>query len=1044
MTINSGGLFYQNNGYRTSITTLNMTGGTISSGATGDANGNLSLNATWNATSDAAGNAATITAGTISINTGNTLNVSRGTGGAAVDMLVDSVIMNYTGNTSPLTKTGSGVLELAGANIYTSGTVIDAGILMLGNSAGLGASTGGLTMNSGTLDMNANSLGVGGLSGTGMITDIAGSGANDQLTIGNGNANNTTFGGTLANGSGTISLSKAGSGTQVLSGSNNYSGGTFLQGGELGFTSSAALPFSTTSPNINFLGGALKWVGNSTDVSAGIALTTATTQNVILDVNGNNVTFGTGISGSGGLTLASPSGGTLNLTVANSFSGTTSITGGTLNVAHANALVNSTVNVTNNNSITFPSSLATANFGALMGSGNIGLNNTYLTVGGNGASTTYSGVLSGGSGLAKTGTGTLLLPFANNYGGPTVVQGGVLKLGGVVAGLWEGMVSSTNGDDFTDAIPHTSVQLSARWGASTNNGGANVYPSWGTNTTWGYAGYFYVPTAGIYTFGKNFDDNGYLKIDGSTLINDTNYAANISTTDSLTAGWHTIDVRFGQVGGNVGPTAGTADVGGFGIGFELPGSTTWSQFADPGNATLLAAQLAGLNVLPTNTALTVVTGATLDLNGGTQTVLSLSDSAGVGGGTVQNSGTATSLLTLSGTTGVATTYSGLIGGTGGLGNLSLTVSGNGSLQNLSGSNNYTGGTRIAGGTLQLGNAAALGSGGVTANAGVLDLNGLPSVTVPSLSGSHGVVTTSASNTLSTLSIVQSTATNFGGSFQDGAGQFALVFNGSNGGAITLAGSSNYSGGTTITAGTVEVANNSALGSTAGALTINNGSLLDMNGYHIGVAALSGGGTIDNLDGALTPSLTAGYNNASSTFSGTIQNTLAGSALALYKTGTGTLVLTGTNTYSGGTFLNGGVLNFALSSVFNLGQLHVRRRHAAMGHRQRAGHFGGLRAHRFGSNGLHRNRRHQQPGGLRFQPERQRRPVQDGRRPAHPERLEFLLRNDDGQRRHLATGRCQRPAGRRLEGPERASSTWTARARRSPGSAAQAARRAARS
>ena len=99
--------------------------------------------------------------------------------------------------------------------------------------------------------------------------------------------------------------------------------------------------------------------------------------------------------------------------------------------------------------------------------------------------------------------------------------------------------------------------------------------------------------------------------------------------------------------------------------------------------------------MPPATALTLASGGILDLGGGTQTLLSLSDSAG-SGGTVQNSGTATSLLTLSGTTGVATTYSGLIGGTGSLGNLSLTVSGNGSLQNLSGSNNYTGGTRVAG------------------------------------------------------------------------------------------------------------------------------------------------------------------------------------------------------------------------------------------------------------------------------------------------------------------------------------------------------------
>ena len=195
------------------------------------------------------------------------------------------------------------------------------------------------------------------------------------------------------------------------------------------------------------------------------------------------------------------------------------------------------------------------------------------------------------------------------------------------------------------------------------------------------------------------------------------------------------------------------------------------------------------------TALTVASGAILDLGGGTQTVLSLSDSAGVGGGTVQNSGTAAAILTLSGTRGVATTYSGLIGGAGSLGNISLTVSGNGSLQNLSGSNNYTGGTQIAGGILQLGNSAALGTGGLATSGGTLDLNGLRQPHgFQSLSGAGGVVTNNATNTTSTLSIAQSVATAYGGSLRNGAGTLALLFNGASGGAITLTGSSNYSGG----------------------------------------------------------------------------------------------------------------------------------------------------------------------------------------------------------------------------------------------------------
>ena len=347
------------------------------------------------------------------------------------------------GGAATLISTGTGTLVLGASNMYTGGTQINGGgVVQLGSSAAtLGGSTGYLAVNNGTLDMNGNSVGVGQLSGSGAITNLTAAGAGN-LSVGNGVASGTsnTYSGTISSGPGTLALAMngAGTGTQVLSGSNNYSGGTFLYGGELGFTGTAALPYSTSPPNINFLGGALKWVNNSTDLSAAIVSTTAATQNVILDINGNNVTFANGLSGLGGLTVESTTGGTLNLTAANTFSGTTSITGGTLNVAHVNALQNSTVNATVNNSVVFPSTLTTANFGALMGTGNIGLNKVALTVGGNGGSTTYGGTLSGGAGFTKTGAGTMTLTSSQAYGGPTAIARGTLQLSGAVAGTTGG------------------------------------------------------------------------------------------------------------------------------------------------------------------------------------------------------------------------------------------------------------------------------------------------------------------------------------------------------------------------------------------------------------------------------------------------------------------------------------------------------------------------------------------------------------------------------------------------------------------------------
>ena len=51
-----------------------------------------------------------------------------------------------------------------------------------------------------------------------------------------------------------------------------------------------------------------------------------------------------------------------------------------------------------------------------------------LTVGGNNQSTVYSGVLSGGGSLIKTGSGTLTITASQSYAGPTVVAQGTLQL----------------------------------------------------------------------------------------------------------------------------------------------------------------------------------------------------------------------------------------------------------------------------------------------------------------------------------------------------------------------------------------------------------------------------------------------------------------------------------------------------------------------------------------------------------------------------------------------------------------------------------------
>ena len=127
------------------------------------------------------------------------------------------------------------------------------------------------------------------------------------------------------------------------------------------------------------------------------------------------------------------------------------------------------------------------------------------------------------------------------------------------------------------------------------------------------------------------------------------------------------------------------------------------------------------------------------------------------------------------------------------------------------------------------------------------------------------------------------------------------------GTLALAGSNIYAGGTVISGGLLQLGNNAALGSPSAPLSVNGGTL-DLHGYGgssgVNVGALSGGGLIDNLFGS-SPYLVVGNGNASSTFSGTIQNTVG--TLEVDKTGTGTLALSGSSSFSILSVLQGTVL-----------------------------------------------------------------------------------------------------------------------------------------
>ena len=133
-----------------------------------------------------------------------------------------------------ITKSNGGTWVLSGNNSYSGGTTVSAGILRMSGSGTLGSTSGLLTVNGGTLDLNGTNQGVGNFTGSGGTILNNATGTSVNFTIGNGNGNGGNYQGVIADhtsGTGTVSVTKTGSGTLTFSGANTYSGGTSVNGG---------------------------------------------------------------------------------------------------------------------------------------------------------------------------------------------------------------------------------------------------------------------------------------------------------------------------------------------------------------------------------------------------------------------------------------------------------------------------------------------------------------------------------------------------------------------------------------------------------------------------------------------------------------------------------------------------------------------------------------------------------------------------------------------------------------------------------------------
>ena len=229
-----------------------------------------------------------------------------------------------------------------------------------------------------------------------------------------------------------------------------------------------------------------------------------------------------------------------------------------------------------------------------------------------------------------------------------------------------------------------------------------------------------------------------------------------------------------------------------------------------------------------------------------------------------------------------------------------------------------------GGTLTIGTGTTVqlaGSGGdqifdsaaVVINNGTLDLNSF-SEAFNTLNGTSGTITNTAASGIATLTIGNAVGTGsgtYGGTIADGtSARIALVKGGT--GILTLKGSNTYTGPTTISGGTLTAGSLQPFG-VATAMTIANaaGATLDVSGINSSIGSLTGGGTAGGTVKLGSPStLTVGTDNTSpAAFGGVISGT--GS---LVKTGTGTLKLSGANTYTGSTTVASGTLALVSGSL----------------------------------------------------------------------------------------------------------------------------------
>uniref|UniRef100_UPI003F80D3E5 autotransporter-associated beta strand repeat-containing protein n=1 Tax=Xanthomonas sp. 0924 TaxID=2835534 RepID=UPI003F80D3E5 len=847
-------------------------GGTVNAVNTGTINGRVGFQSS--ATGNSFVNAGTIN-GSVSMGAGSTNSFTAVTGGSvnsggglALELLGPGGLLSFAqtgvvdggaGGTNTLilqnsaTGTGSGS---TGVGTLSTAQYINFGSLRVNSgtwSVGGGSNFGSSALNGGVLQFaNPAQLGTaitangGALEATAAGLSLSPAGG---ITLGAGGltlqgANALTIASPIV---GTGALTKTGTGALGLTGSNTFSGGVNLLGGSVTVGTNGAL--GTGAVNVS---------AGSVLSSAAVDLPNAFVLNDFIGIGGaNTLRIGGGISGAGALNKIGT--GTLTLGGSNTYAGGTTLGAGTLRIETNTALGAGTVTAAGGQLDT-SAPLTLAN--------NVALTNT-LGLGASGNALTLTGTLAGAGGVNKTGTGTLALNGANTFAGGTTLASGTLQLGSASA-LGTGGLNVTGASNLSSSAPLT-VANGISLGGPLNWTGAQALTLSGAING---GGSLIKSGAGDLTLTGNNAYTGGTSLSTGRLVVGSNAALG---TGTLTASGGELDATAAATLGNTIALTGSLGVGSSGNALNLTGAIGGTGALNKlGTGSLT---LGGLNTYAGGTNLTA---GTLQVASGT----ALGTGAlNVNGNAALQNTAATSLsnaialtpgaLTLSGAQ--ALTLSGAISGTG-----SLIKSGSGDLT-LSGNNLYSGGTTLSAGTLTVGSDTALGVGALSAAAGTT----LDNATVSTLANAialAGLVNVGGSNALTLTGAIT------------GVGSLDKLGPAS----LTLAGNNSYTGGTRLSAGSLILGSDTALG--LGTLTVG-GGLLDSTAARV---------LANNV--ALEADLQLG---------GSQDLTLTGAVSGVggvVKDGNAALTLAGPNSFAGGVDLNAGALLIGDGAALGTGAL----------------------------------------------------------------------------------------------------------------------------